>query len=470
MKKLWGVIIKELFVLLRDIPALLFLFIMPIILLIVISITEDKVSEQTKLTILLITPDSSSVMKDIEIGLQKSVFFSVNNIITTNPSIVEKAKIDIAKGKYQVGIIVPANSSKIMANRAQDIVALSIDNPEAVKDSLNSCNGIANITILFDPAIRESLKYSLISALNSIFTGTEIKVMVNEYFAQFRQDIDRQFKSKMNSLKDKDISIDLPDEQMNKEMNVQIKKTIDKLSNEKIDLKIPQFPWQSQSLLKLTEEYANSQKKLIIKPTVSQTSVPGFTLFAMFFIVMPLAGSIITERDEGAFNRLRTLPVSYFTLLLGKIIVYAAVCMLQFLFMMAIGLFILPHFFNMPALVIGSHYAAIFVTAIMSSFAAIGFGLLVGTWATSQAQASTFGSLMVVILSILGGVFIPVYMMPETIKSISIISPLRWGIDSFIDLFVRNEGFSTIIVNIVRLFSFFALALTLSLFSFLKRN
>jgi ABC-2 type transport system permease protein len=124
----------------------------------------------------------------------------------------------------------------------------------------------------------------------------------------------------------------------------------------------------------------------------------------------------------------------------------------------------------MPSLIIGSHYTAIFVTAVMSSLAAIGFGLLVGSWASSQAQASTFGSMMIVILSILGGVFFPVYLMPASIKTVSIISPIRWGIDSFIDLFVRNEGFYSIFLNLAKLFSFFILAVILSLISYFRRN
>jgi ABC-2 type transport system permease protein len=470
MKKLSGVIIKEFLVLLRDVPALLFLFLMPVVLLIVISVTEDKVSNQSRISLVIIGSDTSVIKKDIEKSLQKSDFFTLISINSLDQSVIQSAKHDIAKGKFQAGIIIPAEISETMADRAEKIVALTITNPETVKDSLNSASGIANVTVIFDPAVKESVKYSLINALDGLFTGTEIKVMMEKYVASIGQDINLQFKTKMNALKEKDISIDIPDHDIKEEMNKKVRMSIDKLSKEDIKIIIPKFPWQAQSLLRVKEEYLNNQRNEVIKPTISQICVPGFTLFAMFFIVMPLAGSIITERKEGAFNRLRTLPVSYFNLLLGKILVYIVICLLQFLFMMAIGFYILPRFFDMPALVIGSHYVAIFVTAVMSALAAIGFGLLVGTWATSQAQASTFGSLMVVILSILGGVFIPVYLMPDSIKDVSIISPLRWGIDSFIDLFVRNEGFISVFSNIAKLFSFFMIALTLSLISFYRRN
>ena len=471
MKKLLGVIKKELLVLIRDIPALLFLFIMPALLVIIISITEDKVSKQNMLTILLIGPDSSEIKQDVEKGLQKSPFFTIKNITSADSLVIQSARNNIASGKYQAGIVVPADATKIMADRAENIADLYYANPKNVDDSLISKKAESGITIFFDPAIKESLKYSLISALDGIFTSTEMKVLVKKYFTRMEQDIKQQYKAKMAMLKNKDISLNMPDFPMKDEITLQVKKSMEAFANEEISFTIPEFPEKTQNLIVLNEEYANNDKiGAVIKPTVSQTRVPGFTLFAMFFIVIPLTGSIITERNEGAFNRLRTLPVSYFTLLFGKIIVYTMVCLLQFFFMMIIGLYVLPAFFDMPALVMGSHYIAIFTTAVMSALAAIGFGLLVGTWARSHAQASTLGSLMVVILGILGGVFIPVYIMPGIIKTLSMISPLRWGIDSFLDLFARNVGFDSIFLNIAKLFLFFVLSLVISLYHYSRRN
>ena len=274
----------------------------------------------------------------------------------------------------------------------------------------------------------------------------------------------------MDSLKQNDPSVGIPNSPIKDEINRQVCKTMGNLNINKMNLKIPEFPWQPQSLLTLNETYANDRQNLVIKPSVSQNRVPGFTLFAMFFIVLPLAGSIVTERNEGANNRLRTLPVSYLTLMVGKIILYSFVCLFQFFFMMSIGMYVLPRFFDMPALIMGTHYFAILITAIMSSLAAIGFGLLVGSWARTHAQASTFGSLMVVILGVLGGVFIPIYLIPESIKTITIISPMRWGIDAFIDLFVRNDGLYSVFPNIACLFSFFILSLTITLYSYSRKK
>ncbi len=466
--KLWGVIYKEMLVLWRDIPALLFLFIMPAILLIIISVTEDKVTNQNKLTILLIAADSTEIGKDIEYGLEKSKFFSVKKIIFKDSSDIRNAKTEIADGKYQAGIVIPLDASQVIDVRTEEMVGLSGTPVDSMLNLMKS--KMAGIQLYFDPAIKESLKYSLVSALNGILISTEMKALIKKYFAFLEEDIKVQFKAKMDSLKQKKVDVNISDQTLNNEINKELNKAIENLSSQKLSLKIPEFPWKPQSIIKLMEEYANNDQKIVIKPSVSQNRIPGFTLFAMFFIVIPLAGSIITERNEGAFNRLRTLQVSYFTLLSGKVILYTFICLLQFLFMLSIGFYVLPGFFDMPELAVGTHYAAVFVTALLSSFAAIGFGLLVGTIASSHAQASTFGSLMIVILGLLGGVFIPVYLIPAGIKSITFISPLRWGIDAFIDLFVRNEGFNSIYLNLMGLFSFFLLSLIISTISYSKRN
>jgi ABC-2 type transport system permease protein len=470
MKKLSGVIKKETLILIRDIPALLFLFIMPVILLIVISITEDRVSKQNRLTILLIGPDSSEIKQEIANVLKESKFFTVENITATDSQTVLSAKKEIARGKYQAGIIVPADAMETMSQRAEKLVALYTINPNS-GDTLNCDIQAASISILFDPAIKESIKYSLMNGLNGIFSGIEVKMMMRKYVAWLEKDIERQFKTKMDSLKKKEFAVNLPSIPMMAEINSQIKESMNSFTSQEMKLDIPEFPQQSQNLIKLSEEYTfYEQGDTVIKPTVTQNRVPGFTLFAMFFILIPLTGSIITERNEGTFGRLRTLPVTYFTLLSGKIIVYTLVCLVQGFFMLGIGVYVLPMFFDIPALVIGSHYLSILITTIMSALAAIGFGILVGTWATSHAQASSFGSLLVVILGLLGGVFVPVYLMPDIIKNISMISPLRWGIDSFLDLFVRNTGMSSVFPNIIKLFLFFLLSLTVSIHNYSRRK
>ena len=77
-------------------------------------------------------------------------------------------------------------------------------------------------------------------------------------------------------------------------------------------------------------------------PTPVQQNVPAWSLFAIFFIVISLSGSIIRERQDGSFSRLLTMPCSYTEYLLSKAIVFTVVSLLQFGLMLLIGVFVLP--------------------------------------------------------------------------------------------------------------------------------
>jgi ABC-2 type transport system permease protein len=219
----------------------------------------------------------------------------------------------------------------------------------------------------------------------------------------------------------------------------------------------------------VTEIYATKDHSSI-KPSIIQNNIPGFILFAMFFIVIPLSGSMVTEKNEGSFGRLRTLPVTVTILLTSKVLLFVGVCIIQFMLMLSVGTWILPVFFGMPALQLGTHYGVILISTVCAALAATGFGLVVGAFATSQGQAALFGSVMVVILGVISGTFLPVYLMPEAIRFISLLSPIRWGIDNYLDIFIREGTLGSIFPNLIRLLLFFVFALIVSIVIFARRK
>ena len=218
------------------------------------------------------------------------------------------------------------------------------------------------------------------------------------------------------------------------------------------------------------KEIYPSKNDATLKPSLMQNTIPGFILFAMFFIVIPLSGSMINEKNEGSFYRLKTLPVHISILLSSKVILYLVVCLIQFLLMIMVGLWLLPALFGYASFHFGHHYFAIFITTVATGLAAIGFGLLVGAYSTTHGQAALFGSVMVIILGIISGIFLPIHLFPEPIQVISLVSPIRWGIDNYLDLFIREGNLLNILPNILFLLLFFICALMVSVFIFARRK
>ena len=97
----------------------------------------------------------------------------------------------------------------------------------------------------------------------------------------------------------------------------------------------------------------------------------------------------------------------------------------------------------------------IFVLTMATAFAATGYGVLVGTLASTEHQAAIMGSLSILLLSALGGIWVPSYVMPEVMRNISTYSPLNWALAGFYKLFLRGAGVGEILIDAIKLFIFF---------------
>jgi len=146
---------------------------------------------------------------------------------------------------------------------------------------------------------------------------------------------------------------------------------------------------------------------------------------------------------------------------LSKVSVYMCVCLLQFTLMILTGMYLIP-LFGLPALKLGHSIFALLAMSVSSSLAAIGYGLAIGSIAGTNQQASIFGAVSVVILAAIGGVWIPIFMMPHFMRIISSISPLNWGLNGFNEIFVRDAGLCDILPYASASFVFFIIMLIIS--------
>jgi ABC-2 type transport system permease protein len=146
----------------------------------------------------------------------------------------------------------------------------------------------------------------------------------------------------------------------------------------------------------------------------------------------------------------------------GKFAFYFGICLLQFVLMILVGIYGMP-LLGLKALILGSNVSGIIITACSVAIAATGYGTLIAVYFKTPQQALSFGSISVVILSALGGVWVPVYVMPEILQQISRFSPLNWGLESFNDLFLRDAETLLILPNLLKLIIFGAMTLTASI-------
>jgi len=197
-------------------------------------------------------------------------------------------------------------------------------------------------------------------------------------------------------------------------------------------------------------------------PNATQQSVPTWIVFGMFFIIIPMSTIYINERKQHTLARLNSMNVSAFSITLSKIIPYLFIAQIQVWVMVAVGMFIVP-LFNTPALEINGSVAGLVFLSFALSIAAVGLSSLIAVIADSTEQATTIGGISNILLGSIGGVMVPKFFMPESMQTLANISPMSWGLDGFLDIFLKGGDFATILNESFMLLLFGAILLILSM-------
>jgi ABC-2 type transport system permease protein len=412
--KVLATIIKEFLLVIRDPAGMAMLFLMPLALVIVMSLIQDapfRDYQEIKLDVLFVDSDADSLGRKIE-----QAFHVVPNVhLQSHPDSVS-AKMKVAVGDFKAAIILPAGASASLRKKTSQLIGQVVANLGLSRQPIDSANLPAiSVQLLFDPAIKVNYKQALSTMLEKIIANVQQEWMLDELQNQLGHHETHSDKKKIDFSK----------------------------------------------LMTVTQQYASEKKNDILLLSSVQHNVPAWTMFAMFFILFPLAGNFIKEREEGSMLRLRLISGSQLPAIVGKFAFYFCVCLFQFVLMIAVGIYLMP-LIGLSQLSLGNNWVGMMLTACAVAMAATGYGLLIAVYFKTPQQALSFGSISVVILAALGGVWVPVYVMPEALQHISRFSPLNWGLESFNNLFLRGSSTMTILPDILKLVFFASATLVAS--------
>jgi ABC-2 type transport system permease protein len=184
-------------------------------------------------------------------------------------------------------------------------------------------------------------------------------------------------------------------------------------------------------------KYVYKEARAVKVPSAVQQSVPAWLVFSMFFIVIPISNTFIAERGQGTLMRLKSMNVSWLSLIIGKMVPYLFVNAIQVILMIAIGVYAVPLLGGTP-LTVGDSLGGLALIAASVSFSAISVALLIASLARTTEQATTIGGVLNIIFGALGGIMVPKFVMPGFMQEIARLSPMSWGLEGFLDIFLRN--------------------------------
>jgi ABC-2 type transport system permease protein len=162
----------------------------------------------------------------------------------------------------------------------------------------------------------------------------------------------------------------------------------------------------------------------------------GMGVQALFFGAMEFGMAMMRDRETGIWSRMRASPVSPWVLLLGRLAGSAVLSLLTYLVVFAAGAAIFGFRIN------GSYLGFLLVASGLAVFVAA-TGLFIAALGKTEAQSRRLSILVILVMLMLGGAWVPVFLLPKWIQTISLLTPVRWAVDGIDAMTWKGEGFTS---------------------------
>lgn len=424
MFKLWSTILKDIRILTRDKLGLIFMFVMPIVLAVVITAVQNSTFEMLNtntVPMLLCNRDTGEAGRQLEAAVGKAGMFRIQTIgsAETDASISGRMHAKDAV----IAIIIPSDFSKKIKLKSTEIARKALKNfgMQSESEILTDSSSAQPITMLYHPVLQQTFRSSIQGALKSALQVVQNKEVLKSLY-----------------------------------YNLNEKAMPDSLEKELIGSQVA------------INEIPVSRSGSRDIPNASQHNVPAWTVFAMFFIVISLGGSVVREKLNGSFVRLKTLPTNYLVSLLSKQLTYLFVTVLQAAVVFSLGIWLFP-FMGLPKLDIPD-VAGVAVVTLICGWCAVSYAIMIGVFSKTQEQSNGIGAVSIVLMAAVGGLLVPSFAMPQSFQFVMRLSPLHWCMEAYYGLFLEGGKLKDVILNILPLLGITLVIQLITLFGLKGKN
>ncbi|MFZ1372026.1 MAG: ABC transporter permease [Ferruginibacter sp.] len=424
MFKLGSTILKDIRILTRDRLGLIFMFVMPIVLAVVITAVQNSTFEMLNtntVPMLICNRDPGEAGKQLETAITKAGMFDLKQVM---PDVTDKEISEKMHAKDAViAIIIPADFTLKIKQKSNETAKKALRNFGMQTDSIiNDTSSVQPITLLYHPVLQESFRHSIQGALRSALLMVQNReVLKSLYF----------------SLNETNLPDSLEQELMSSQVAI----------NE-----VPVSRDGSRNI-----------------PNASQHNVPAWTVFAMFFIVISLGGSVVREKLNGSFVRLKTLPTNYLVALISKQITYLLVTFIQAAVVFSIGIWLFP-VMGLPKLNLPADITGVVIVTLICGWCAVSYAIMIGVFAKTQEQANGIGAVSIVLMAAVGGLLVPSFAMPDSFTMVMKMSPLHWCLEAYYGLFLEGGKLKDVILNIIPLLGITFVIQLITLYGLKRKN
>ena len=162
-----------------------------------------------------------------------------------------------------------------------------------------------------------------------------------------------------------------------------------------------------------------------------QVTVPGNGVLFGFFIAMTVAMTFSSERHSGTWRRLLAAPVPRWRALLGKLVPYYLIGVVQLAVLFGIGAGV----FGMKC---AGSVSALIVLSLVVVLCALAFGMLVASFGWTEKQIGSTVPVMLLVMGLVAGCMFPRLLMPPFMQKLGLVVPHSWALDGYYAVLVRQ--------------------------------
>ena len=191
--------------------------------------------------------------------------------------------------------------------------------------------------------------------------------------------------------------------------------------------------------------------------------IPGMVAMLLQTQALVLtAAAVVRERENGTIEQILVTPIRPIELMVGKIVPYVIIAMLNMFTVVGIGVY----WFGVP---FQGNFLLYILLAFLYVFSGLGLGLLISSISQNQRQAQQLMMLFMMVSLLLGGFIFPRYTMPPVIQAIGNLFPLTYFVPISRSIFTKGVGFSVVADQVLALVAYIVVVMTLAAITFRNR-
>jgi ABC-2 type transport system permease protein len=176
-------------------------------------------------------------------------------------------------------------------------------------------------------------------------------------------------------------------------------------------------------------------------------SFAGMGVQFLLFAAIDLGLGVLLERQRGLWKRLRSAPVSRFLLLGGKAASGTVITLMTLLVSFGFAMLVF-------GVRIHGSVAGFVAIAVACALMASTFGLLIAAVGNTPGTTRGIAILAVLLMVMLGGAWVPTFIFPAWLQSLTVVVPARWAVDGLDAMTWRGLGLSAALAPVGMLLAF----------------